>query len=108
MCLQENMEVLTQAYLGVNAYQSKKILWVYNNEVSDWYDLLEDEIKAAIDTGIGFDNFPWYNTMTQLKLSTSEVNLLAHLSCWNVISDSTSGHAPGVTNKSIFEGMFDR
>jgi len=106
MCLQENMEVLTQAYLGVNSYQSKKILWVYNNEVSDWYDLLEDEIKIAIDTGIGFDNFPWYNTMTQLKLSTSEVNLLAHLSCWNVISDSISGHAPSVTNKSIFEGMF--
>jgi hypothetical protein len=46
-----------------------------------------------------------YDTFTQLYLPPAAVTALAHLSSWNVASDSTLGH-PGFTNRQIVESMF--
>ncbi len=106
MYLQEGLEVVDQPQMGVKGYTTNKILWMYNNKVNEWHDALNTEVKAGMDLDpIAYADFPHYNTVTQLHLSTRQVNLLAHLSCWNVISESTNGH-PGVTNRQIVEGMF--
>ncbi len=105
----ENVQVMEQPHLGVEAYTLEKILWVINSEVAAFKDQLEDEIKLELDAGdLGaFPHFPYYETIGQLHLSTSQVNLLAHLSCWNVISENVSGNQGGMYNKDIFLSMFD-
>jgi hypothetical protein len=105
----ENVEVLAQPHLGVEAYTLDKILWVYNSAVENFNSVLEEPIQFQLSDldGGEFLNFPYYDTILQLGLTTSQVNLLAHLSCWNVISDSVGANPKGQTNKEIFESMFD-
>jgi hypothetical protein len=58
-----------------------RVLWVYNTAVKNWHNLLHDSVKAVVDVTI---NFPNYDTVLQLDLTATEVNLLADLSCWNL------------------------
>lgn len=105
----ENVEVLEQAHLGVEAYTLDKLLWIYNSNVPDFNKQLEEEIQLQLNDlhGGEFLNFPYYDTILQLGLSTSQVNLLAHLSCWNIISDNVGGNPNGQSNTDIFKSMFD-
>lgn len=105
----ENLKVQNQPHLGVETYNLDKILWVVNMEVKDFNDQLEEAIKLEIDAGdLGaFAHFPYYETIAQLHLSTSQVNLLAHLSCWNVISQNVAGNQGGLNNQQMFLSMFD-
>jgi hypothetical protein len=105
----ENVEVMAQPHLGVEAYTLDKILWVYNSEVPDFNSKLEEAIKVQLEflDGGEFRNFPYYDTIEQLGLTTSQVNLLAHLSCWNIISTDSRKNAEDMTNAEIFKSMFD-
>lgn len=105
----ENVQVMDQPHLGVEAYTLGKILWVVNMEVKDFNNQLEEAIKLELDAGdLGaFPHFPYYETISQLHLTTSQVNLLAHLSCWNVISENVAGNQGGVNNQQMFLSMFD-
>jgi len=105
----ENVQVMDQPHLGIESYTLGKILWVVNMEVKDFNDQLKEEIKLELDAGdLGeFPHFPYYETISQLHLSTSQVNLLAHLSCWNVISENVAGNQGGVNNQQMFVSMFD-
>jgi hypothetical protein len=78
------------------------VLWIYNTWVGAWYDLLSDEVAAYADAEklLGFPN---YNTVLQLNLSPRQVNLLAQLSCWNVMSPHAG---PQGTNAQLVTAMF--
>lgn len=104
----ENVEVMEQPHLGVEAYTLDKILWVINSKVDDFNNQLEEAIQLEIDAGdLGkFAHFPYYETIPQLHLSTAQVNLLAHLSCWNIISENIAGNQNGKKNNEIFLSMF--
>jgi len=71
-----------------------RVLWVYNTAVKAWYDQLQPAVRNVIDKT---RHFPNYDTILQLDLSAAEVNLLAHLSCWGLMSQ-----APLV--KELFDG----
>ena len=105
----ENLQVMDQPHLGGEGYTLDKLLWIINSEVKAFNDQLEEEIKLEIDAGdLGaFAHFPYYETIGQLHLTKSQVNLLAHLSCWNVISENVSGNQDGKYNKDIVLSMFD-
>ena len=68
------------------------VLWVYNERVSDWEERLPVEIRGMIGAG-SLANFPHYATFFQnppavIDLSAKQTQLLAHLSCWNIITNA--------------------
>ncbi len=72
-----------------------EILWVYNVWVDAWCDLLPSAVRTIAAKQRDFFSFPYYDTIQQLDLSPVEVNLLAHLSCWNL-----------QTNEAMVRAMF--
>jgi hypothetical protein len=98
----QTLPVLPNANFGIQGNYNVRVLWVYNTWVQSWYDLLSDEIELYVDTVL---NFPNYDTVLQLDLSVREVNLLAQLSCWNVMSNTNTG-PQGKTNAQLITEMF--
>lgn len=80
----QTLETVANSNYGVKPY-SVRILWVYNTAVKVWYDLLTPDIQRVVDKTT---HFPNYDTILQLNLAAAEVNLLAHLSCWNLMSQA--------------------
>ncbi|HYX23757.1 MAG TPA: hypothetical protein VFC23_06355 [Thermoanaerobaculia bacterium] len=76
----QTLTTVPNANFGIKSY-TVRVLWVYNTFVQDWYNLLEDAMQWVVDFTL---NFPNYDTVLQLNLSATEVNLLANLSCWNL------------------------
>ena len=80
----QTLETVANPNYGVQPYPVR-ILWVYNTAVKAWYDLLNPDIQHVVDKTT---HFPNYDTLLQLNLSAPEVNLLADLSCWNLMSQA--------------------
>ena len=80
----QTLTTVPNAKFGVGSY-SVQVLWVYNTWVQSWHDLLNDPMKLIVDVTL---NFPNYDTVLQLNLTPTEVNLLANLSCWNLQTNS--------------------
>lgn len=78
-------------HYGVDGGWDVQVLWVYNERVGDWEKELPAKIRKWIGVG-SLGNFPNYKTFFQnppavIDLSAKQVNLLANLSCWNVIQN---------------------
>ena len=84
---------------GVEGGWDVRICWVYNERVLRWEERLRPELRGLIARGHGsspagpFAHFPHYRTQGQnrgsfTRLTPVQVNLLAHLSCWNVTSNA--------------------
>jgi hypothetical protein len=103
--LQSGLSVRDNPRFGVASAGPVDVLWVYNNPVRAFFDRLRDTVKLAMDADrFLYGTFPNYDTILQLHLTPRQVNLLAHLSCWNVIHDqSVRGFPP---NAEVFRGMF--
>jgi hypothetical protein len=103
--LQSGLSVRDNPRFGVASAGPVDVLWVYNNPVPAFSDRLRDPVKLAMDADrFLYGTFPNYDTILQLHLTPRQVNLLAHLSCWNVIHDqSVRGFPP---NAEVFRGMF--
>jgi hypothetical protein len=80
----QTLTTMANTNFGVESY-TVEVLWVYNTWVQNWYKLLDDGISLLVDTTL---NFPNFDTVLQLDLSAAEVNLLANLSCWNLLTNS--------------------
>jgi hypothetical protein len=100
----QTLPVLPNANFGILGNYIVRVLWVYNTWVGAWYDLLSDEVGAYAEAEKVL-NFPNYDTVLQLNLSVRQVNLLAQLSCWNVMSDTHIG-PQGKTNAQLMTAMF--
>jgi hypothetical protein len=80
----QTLQTVANPNFGVPVY-TVNILWVYNTPVQNWFNQLQPDVQAVVkDT----KDFPNYNTIWQLQLNPTEVNLLADLSCWNVTSNA--------------------
>ncbi|CAD7712909.1 hypothetical protein LMG31886_03340 [Xanthomonas hydrangeae] len=105
LLVRQTLSVLANDWFNVPAQQSVEVLWVYNDLVRAWWKQLPDETQADLDLQ-SVDDFPLYGTVTQLHLSYTLVNALAHLSYWNLASDSTVGNPDGQSNADVVRGMF--
>lgn len=104
MYYQEGLEVQDNAWFKVTGNRKVDVLWVCNNKVKSWERAIQDsEIKEALELRhipeSRLWNFPYYGTIEQLHLSKQQVNMLAHLSCWNVVAPENLS-----TWKKLFSG----
>lgn len=99
----QTLPVLPNANFGIQGNYNVRVLWVSNTWVKAWWDLLRDDVEAYALAEGDLYGFPNYNTFTHLKMSASQVNLLAQLSCWNVISNHAG---PQGTNAEMMRTMF--
>jgi hypothetical protein len=85
----QTLPVQDNAWFGVRGNRSVTLLWVYNNRVRAWYDLLSPQVQAILgpfDDPMSFNSFPHYPTF-DTGLSATEINLLANLAAWVVGAD---------------------
>jgi hypothetical protein len=93
------LEVQQNDWWGVEGNWTVKICWVYNDRVAAWESQLEKDIRKEINKGNRrhfkrgkFRHFPNYKTVDEnfldlVELTPEQVNLLAHLCCWNVLEN---------------------
>lgn len=84
LAVQQGAAVAANPHYGVPA-GSVDILWVYLHPVDWWRGHLHDTVRWAMDLEPwNYAVFPNYATVEQLHLDARQVNLLAHLTSWNV------------------------
>lgn len=84
--------VMDNVFYGIEGGWEVEVLWVYNERVNDWEQSLPPNIRGMIGRG-SLGNFPHYRTFFQnppavIDLSAKQVSMLAHLSCWNVLTNA--------------------
>lgn len=105
--LQKNLPILDNDKYGIKGGGLVDILWVYNDLPKDWFKRLNDTLQKNIAESDEFlcasstcqphgYRFPHYNTMTELKLSREQVNMLFHLPVWFLLN-----------SREEFEELFD-
>ena len=91
--------VCTNAWWGVDGGWGVRICWMYNEQVAQWEAQLQPPLRALIVGGRAavpsgpVRHFPHYLTQGQnpgslIRLTPSQINLLAHLSSWNVVTNA--------------------
>ncbi len=98
------LQVVENPRLGIAGGFTTDVLFVINTPVTAWYKALSLEIRAIMDVDPEYHTFPNYDTLLQLHLSERQVNLLAHLSCWNVMSEDAIGGRRA--NAQVFRDFF--
>jgi len=84
-------------HYGIEGGWDVEVLWVYNERVGEWEEKLSVEVRDQIGSGNELPNFPHYKTVFQnfpkvIDLKPEEVNLLAHLSSWNIKQNEAKFH----------------
>ena len=83
---------------GLSGGWDVEICWVYNERVAGWENQLPTGTREEVERGAGgtpsgrFKRFPHYLTQGQnvgalIRLTPEQINLLSHLSCWNVMAN---------------------
>lgn len=97
---QQQLRTIDNPVIGTSA-GTTDIIFVMNTPVPTWTRQLEEPLKLYIEDDPLNPNFPNYDTLAQLHLSKRQVNLLADLSCWNIVATQKIGNRPA--NRSVFE-----
>jgi hypothetical protein len=105
ICYQTRLPVRDNARFGIRGAGPVDVLWLYNNPVTAFHDRLSDTVKLGMAAEpLLYSTFPNYDTVLQLHLTARQVNLLGHLSCWNVVNDQSVGGLP--PNAQQFAALF--
>ncbi|MGA8810434.1 MAG: hypothetical protein WB973_21395 [Thermoanaerobaculia bacterium] len=81
----QTLNVLQNLNFDIPGGTQVEVLWVYNTAVPNWIKALAPDVQAAVN---GLSHFPNYLTIDQLGLEPLEVNALAELSFWNLMSNA--------------------
>ena len=100
--------VQTNRWWGLDGATEVSVCWCYNEHVERWARRLSAPLRRLVQAGQSaepggpFAQFPHYLTRAQnpgtlIRLTPAQMNLLAHLSCWNVTE-----------NRDVLHEVFDR
>ena len=105
ICKQTGLTVHDNPHFGIQGSGGVDVLWVYTNPVTAWRNQLSHTVRIGMEfEPLLYQSFPNYDTFLQLHLEPRQVNLLAHLSCWNVINEQSIGGFPA--NAQLFRELF--
>ena len=96
----QSLTVQGNTWFGVSPGSAPiTIVWVYLNYASDWGALFDNNqpVQQIIDTEIAANQFPHYDTFST-QLSATQINLLAHLTSWSMVTAEQ--------NSSVFSSLF--
>ncbi|MGI9275034.1 MAG: hypothetical protein ACR2PT_09365 [Endozoicomonas sp.] len=93
--LQKGVEVLPNAFYGIDGQYKVDILWVYNELPGRWRKELSEELQATLTRDSRFScraeqcvnsgsRFPHFSAMFELHLDPVQVNMLFHKAAWEV------------------------
>ncbi|GLQ90778.1 hypothetical protein [Dyella flagellata] len=91
--LSQSLTVQGNAWFGVTAGSAPiTIVWVYLNYASDWGALFDNNqpVQQIIDAELSAHQFPHYDTFST-QLSATQINLLAHLASWSLVTAEQNG-----------------
>lgn len=90
---QSSLPTIKNSWFGVAGNKNVNVLWVYlentvswSNELSSAVYLIESELVSTV-------KFPHYNTFTKTELTPTEIQLLANLTAWTVMTNATAFQA---------------
>lgn len=86
---QQALTVQANEWFGVKARTTPMpIVWVYLNYASDWAAQFSNTppVQSLVASEVQSKNFPHYDTFRCTELKATQINLLAHLSSWSVVS----------------------
>jgi hypothetical protein len=93
----QTLQTVENDNFAVPGCQEVRVLWVCNAWVDAWYEALDADVRQVATHQRKLFQFPFYDTIRQLELSPTQVNLLAHLSCWGLQTKAS-------LVRSVFEG----
>ena len=93
--------VQANAWWGLDGDADVTVCWCYNEYVERWARRLSAPLRRLVQEGQSagpggpFARFPHYRTRAQnpgtlIRLTAAQMNLLAHLSCWNVMENENA------------------
>ena len=91
--------VQPNAWWGIDGGWDVRVCWLYNERVACWERKLDTQVRALIEAGRRavpsgpVQQFPHYLTRGQnpgslIRLTPPQVNLLTHLSSWNIVDNA--------------------
>jgi hypothetical protein len=89
---QGSYQVTPQKHHGIFETYQVEILWIYNDIVRDWINLLQKPIQKNLKEGKFGKHFPHFKTFMEnppylIKLHPEQANLASQLASWNVITN---------------------
>ena len=96
----QSLTVQGNTWFGVTAGSTPiTIVWMYLNYASDWGALFSSNtpVQQIIDAEISANQFPHYDTFST-QLSATQINLLAHLTSWSMVTAEQ--------NSGVFSNLF--
>ncbi len=89
----QSLITVENGWFGVAGNKSVNVLWVYlentvawSKELSSAVSLIESELVSSV-------KFPHYNTFTKTELTATEIQLLANLTAWTVMTNAAKFQA---------------
>ncbi|MFK7799335.1 MAG: hypothetical protein AB8E82_17930 [Aureispira sp.] len=105
----QQLTTVENAIFEVDAGEEVTVVWVYLNNAENWWNQLTPELQEKLNKhSKQFKTFPNYSTGKQLHLDAAEVNLMAHLTCWNLIQDEYVLPSVGKTSKAYFTELLGK
>ena len=95
---QSLLPVLANSWFGVAGNTTVKVLWVYLENTVTWSNELSTageltSVSLIESELVSTKNFPHYNTFLDTELTPNEINLLANLTAWTVMSNAEAFQA---------------
>jgi hypothetical protein len=94
----QSLDVLPNAWFGIAGNKTVTVVWCYLSMVTAWQSQFQNNpaVAAIVAKLVSEMNFPHYSTV-DTSLSATEVNLIAALTAWCVVTGDQS---------KVFSGLF--
>lgn len=91
--LTQSLTTVANSWFGVAGNKNVNVLWVYLENTLSWSNQLSAAVSLAESELVTSLKFPHYNTFTETELSPTEIQLLANLTAWTVMSNAAAFQA---------------